>query len=152
MQWLPTSTTLICIWMDSYYNLFSLNVTLMQIWKSANIFVFHINAFSFHINAPLTLQDMPSWYMWKFCLQTFRNNRICKKLAYVLRNLQTSQVYNSRSLKIKNANFSAYCFYMSTNIKGDFQICVSVPLIHLMSLFPSYTHWKHKKPETFWCF
>ena len=27
-------------WMESHYNLFSLKVTIMQIWKSANIFVF----------------------------------------------------------------------------------------------------------------
>ena len=25
--------------------------------------------------------------MWKVCLKTFRNNRICQKLAYFLRNL-----------------------------------------------------------------
>ena len=26
------------------------------------------------------------------------------------------------------AKFSGYCFYMNTNIYGDFQICISVPL------------------------
>ena len=34
----------------------------------------------------------------------------------------------SRFLSIKNEKFSGYCFYMSTNLKGDFQICISVPL------------------------
>ena len=29
---------------------------------------------------------------------------------------------------IKNAKFSGYCFHMKTNIKGDSQICISVPL------------------------
>ena len=29
---------------------------------------------------------------------------------------------------IKNAKLSGYCFYMNTNIQGDFQICISVPL------------------------
>ena len=29
---------------------------------------------------------------------------------------------------IKNAKFSGYYFYMNTNIYGDFQICISVPL------------------------
>ena len=24
--------------------------------------------------------------------------------------------------------FSGYCFYMNANMKGDFQICISVPL------------------------
>ena len=30
--------------------------------------------------------------------------------------------------RIKNAKFSGCSFYMKTNIKGDFQICISVPL------------------------
>ena len=34
-----------------------------------------------------------------------------------------------RILGIKNAKFSAYCFYMKANIYGDFQICISVPLM-----------------------
>ena len=35
---------------------------------------------------------------------------------------------NSRFLRIKNANFSRYGFYMNTNIYWDFQICISAPL------------------------
>ena len=35
---------------------------------------------------------------------------------------------NSRILRIKKAKFSGYCFCMNTNIKGDFQICIGVPL------------------------
>ena len=66
--------------------------------------------------------------MQKVCLQTFRKNRICKKLAYFLRNLKTSRGNNSRIRSIKNAKFSGYCFYMHTTILGDFQICISVPL------------------------
>ena len=31
----------------------------------------------FHIKAPFTFWDMRMWDMWKVCLQTFRNNRIC---------------------------------------------------------------------------
>ena len=40
---------------------------------------------------------------------------------------------NSRILRIKNAKFSGYHFYMNTNILGDFQICINEPLkqIHL---------------------
>ena len=37
-------------------------------------------------------------------------------------------VNNSRTLRIKNAQFSGYYFYINTNIKGDFKICISVPL------------------------
>ena len=36
---------------------------------------------------------------------------------------------NSRILKIKNAKFSEYYFYMNLNVWEDFQICISVPLI-----------------------
>ena len=63
-----------------------------------------------------------------FVLQTFRNNRIGLKLAYALINLQTSRINNTRILRIKNAKFSGYSFYMNTSIWGDFQICTGVPL------------------------
>ena len=35
---------------------------------------------------------------------------------------------NSRTLRIKNAKCSGYCFYINTSIQGDFQSCISVPL------------------------
>ena len=38
------------------------------------------------------------------------------------------RVNNSRILSIKNAKSSVYCFYINTNIYGDVQICISVPL------------------------
>ena len=43
-------------------------------------------------------------------------------------NLENSRANNSRILRIKNAKFSGYCFYMNTNIQGDFQICIRLPL------------------------
>ena len=46
----------------------------------------------------------------------------------IILNSQTSRVNNSRILRIKNAKFCGYCFYMNRNIKGDFQICISVHL------------------------
>ena len=30
---------------------------------------------------------------------------------------------------MKNVKFPGYCFYMNTDILGDFQICIIVPLI-----------------------
>ena len=46
-----------------------------------------------------------------------------------LKNLQTSRVNNPRILTIKKADVaSVYYFYINTNIDGDFQICISVPL------------------------
>ena len=50
------------------------------------------------------------------------------KISLLLRNLQTSWVNNSAILSIKNAKFSGYSLYMNTNIQGDFQICMRVPL------------------------
>ena len=35
---------------------------------------------------------------------------------------------NSRTSNSKNAKFSGYYFYVNTDIEGDFQICISVPL------------------------
>ena len=102
----------------------------MQIWKPANIFVFIrkqcVKDFTLK---HLLLFEISAHEICEVCLQTFRNNRICKKLAYFLRNLQTSRANNSRIVRIKNAKFSGYCFYMNKNIHGDFQICISVPLM-----------------------
>ena len=73
--------------------------------------------------------------MWNVCLQTLRNNRICKKLICFLRNLQTSRINNSRILKIRNAKFAGCCFYMNTNIERDFQIYVSVCIYIFFKIF-----------------
>ena len=64
----------------------------------------------FHSKTPFIFWDMRTWDMWKVCLKTFRNKIICEKLAYVLRNLQTSRGSNSRLFRIKNGEFSGYCF------------------------------------------
>ena len=42
---------------------------------------------------------------------------------------------NSIILRIKNAIFSEYCFYMNTNMQGDFQICINLYLILVIQLF-----------------
>ena len=52
----------------------------------------------------------------KVCLQTFRNNRKCYKLACFLIDLQTSGASNSRILWIKKTTFSGHCFCLNTNI------------------------------------
>ena len=52
------------------------------------------------------------------------------KISLLFRNLQTSWTNNSRIRSNKNAKFSGYCFYLNTNIYGDIQICISVPLMH----------------------
>ena len=63
------------------------------------------------------------------------------KTSLLFKKLQTSRVNNSRILRIKNAKFSGYCFYMNRNIYGDFQICISVPLRCLSENFMKF----------FWC-
>ena len=52
--------------------------TLMQIWKTASIFVFilKILCWRFQIKTLFNFWDMRTWNMWKVCLQTFRKNRI----------------------------------------------------------------------------
>ena len=82
----------------------------------------------FHVKIPFTFWVTRMWDMWNVCLQTFRDNKICWKLVYFLRNLQTLRANNSRILRIKNAKFSGYCFYTYTNIYRDFQICIIAPL------------------------
>ena len=69
------------------------------------------------------------------CLQTYRNNGICLKVAYFLRKIQTLRVNNSTILRIKNAKFSGYCFHMNPNIQWNFQICVSVSLIRKIPVY-----------------
>ena len=109
----------------------------------------------FYIKTPFIFWDMCLWDMYKVCLKAFRNNRICQKLPYFLRSLQISRANNSRILRIHNAKFSGYCFYMNTNKERYFQICISVPLnmcnfwvfsntcsivlsISLLPVYPSY--------------
>ena len=41
---------------------------------------------------------------------------VYKHAAYFLRKIKTSRLNNSRILKIKNAKFSGYCFYMKPTI------------------------------------
>ena len=74
------------------------------------------------------------------CLQIYRNNKICLKIAYLLRKIQTLPVNNSRITRTKNAKFSEYYFYLNTNIYGDFQIRISVPLSR--ALKPGLKHRK----------
>ena len=50
---------------------------------------------------------------------------------------------NSRILRMKNAKFSGYHFCMNQNIKGDFQICISVPL--------NVFKYKMSRSLQFWC-
>ena len=105
----------------------------MKIYKNLHLHM-KIMCWRFHIKIPFTFWDMHTWDMWKVCLQTFRNNKVCSKLAYFLRNLGTSRANNSRILIIKTAKFSGYCFCMNTNIYGDFQIYNSVPLIAITTI------------------
>ena len=59
-------------------------------------------------------------------------HRTCQKVAYSLRKTQTLRVNNSIIVRIKNAKFLGYYSYTNTNIKGDFQVYVSVPLKQIL--------------------
>ena len=56
---------------------------------------------------------------------------------------------------MKNAKFSEYYFYMNANIKGDFQICISVPLkmpylgIFRQKFEKQYCHITDPQPQIF---
>ena len=52
----------------------------------------------------------------KFVYKHSETIEYVKKLAYFLRNLQTFPINNSRVLKIKNAKFPGYSFYINTNL------------------------------------
>ena len=43
--------------------------------------------------------------------------------------MQISRLNNSRNVRIKNSKLLGYYFHANTNIKGDFQIYISVPLM-----------------------
>ena len=73
-------------------------------------------------------------YVESFFTNIQEQHNMLKISIYFLRNLQDSQINNSRIRKIKNVKFSGYCFYMYTNIYRDFQICISVPLNATFSL------------------
>ena len=100
--------------------------TLMQIWKSSNIPAFIWKKYV----EDFTFEDL---LLFEICAreicEKFEICEIYLKLTYFLRNLQISRENNWRILRSENAKFSGYCFYMNTNIQGDFQICISVPLI-----------------------
>ena len=76
----------------------------------------------------ISFSDIRTRGICNVCLQKYRNNRICKKVAYFLRNLQTSRANNSRTLRFKNAKFSEQCFYQEPSIYQNFQNCIRVPL------------------------
>ena len=104
--------------------------TPMRIWKSANIFVFMSKQYNedFTIKHLLLSEICAREIYEKFVYKHSETIEYVKKFAYFLRNLQTLRTNNSRIPRIKNAKFSGYCFYMNTNIWGDFQICVRVSL------------------------
>ena len=77
----------------------------------------------FRIIIQVTYWDIRTRDIRNICLQTYRNNRICKKVTYFLRKIQTSWLNYSRILWIKNAKFSGYWSYMSLNIHGNIHSC-----------------------------
>ena len=64
----------------------------------------------FHIKTTSPFWDMCTWDIRKVCLQTFRNNRIRCKLAYVFKKFTNFMGKNSSILRIKKAKFLGYCF------------------------------------------
>ena len=59
------------------------------------------------------------------------------KISLLIKTFKTSRANNSRISRIKNANFSGYCFHMNTDQWADFQICISALLSELIIFYSS---------------
>ena len=57
------------------------------------------------------------------------------KIRLLFKKIQTLRVNNLRIRTIKNVKFSGYYFYVNMNTLGDFQICISVPLNVMLTMF-----------------
>ena len=68
-------------------------------------------------------------------LSHFLPIKVAKCLFTNIQKQRTLRVNNSKILRIENATFSAHYFYINTNIQGDFQICISVPLTSIEIIF-----------------
>ena len=73
------------------------------------------------------------------------------KISLLFKKKQTLWVNNSRIFTIKNATFSVHYFHMNSNIWWDFQICISVPLISLISE-DKFEDDPWEESITFWAF
>ena len=67
----------------------------------------------------------------KSLFTNIQKQQIMLKTSLLLKKFTNFTDNNSRILKIKNAKFSGYCFYININIYRGFQICISVPLSNL---------------------
>ena len=101
----------------------------MQIWKSLYIFLIDIKIISwkFHIINPKNSRAIDRKDCEKIVYKHSETIEYLKKQPLLFKK-KTLRANNSIILTIKNANFSRYYFYMNTNILGDFQICITVPL------------------------
>ena len=80
-----------------------------------------------HIKTPFAFWDMCTWDMWQVCLQTFRNNRIRLKLAFFLKNLQTSRSNNSRIFNRIQMNFFGAAHGWGGKMALSSKICHTYP-------------------------
>ena len=78
----------------------------------------------FHIKSCFTFWDIRTWDMSKVCLQTFRNNRVCSKLAYFLRNLLNSWKILWEFMGFRIWNFQSIFFIWTQTQYRDYQICI----------------------------
>ena len=80
--------------------------------------------------------DQNSFYFLKFADTRYVKSLLTNiwkqynilKISLLFNKFTNFTANNSIILRIRNAKFSGYYFYMNTNIKRDFQICFSVPL------------------------
>ena len=87
--------------------------TVMQIQKICQFILLHIKYNTFHSRG--CPQSKYAKCVFKN-IQSMLETQSMFKVANFLRKMQTSRVNNSRILRVKNANFQGYYFYMNTNI------------------------------------
>ena len=95
----------------------------MKIYQHLRLHI-KILSWRLHIMILFTFWNIHTRGIWNVCSQTYRNNRISKKLACFLRNIQTSRVNNSRIFRFKNAEFSRncfHCFYPDIKLTREFK-------------------------------
>ena len=70
----------------------------------------------FHIKTLFTSWDMCTWDVWKFCLQTFRDNRIRWKLVYFIRINKLHGQITREFVELRMRNFQGIVFIWNKHI------------------------------------
>ena len=121
--------SIVCNWKSVW----QIKGTLMQIWKYCKCIA---NVSSSYKNNITQIAHNNTFHFLRYAHFRFVNlltkiqkqKNTLKSSLHFKKKKQTLRVNNSKILRIQNAKFSGYHFYMDTKILRDFQICISLPL------------------------